>query len=864
MLSKTIHYLLRSLCVLSLALVGCAGDSDDEALFSYELDDDSTVGTTYQVVIDIFGDGSVNLDSQLQPQISANATHGSSVSAMNTAHDAFTCIDEICEGSFEEGETIIILASSDPDWAFSNWSGCDVVTDNACEIKLSSDRELFLTFSSDKPLEVASDLIYLSEEQMRAIVDYDVDSEVIQFASGADISNISVGDIIISTGIYTNANSSDNVEIYFAKRVVDINALTGSSTFIETVGASLDEFILDGVLTYNSNSELASSSTNYAPLIYNPITPSSLTVSEPSINFVVYDKDGNDATIHDQVIITGDLSATFDPDVGIDFSILKGLKYFRLVGDTKISGKLGLKYGGEAFSFPEKKPTLITKTFPPFVVGPVIFVPKIDLYLSAVASFDASINPTVTIDITTTPWVKYSNDGSGWSSSGNFESNTRFTSLEDSITVKGSAELGAGIVGSIMVYGVAGPKLDAGPYIGAEFYPILENSNCFFDYNTYYGLEGIIGGDFKLFSKRMRYEITLFNLKNFITQGNNCTNSGSASEPPTTPSSLTVAALDGNALSLGWEASTDDGFVKNYYVSRIANNKSTSVAKPSGTYYIDEDLSPSTEYCYQVAAIDNNNKKSEYSRVECQYTHAEYDVELPSEPTNLVASTNSSSSIDLSWDASYDASGVEGYVIFDESSTYVEPYIVEEVSGQDNTSVGIYSLNQGTQYCYSVAAVDIFGNMSTRSSISCAQTKDGSEAEWTIYMGCQGADYNIEDSIDLDLDTSGEIPYVINKGEDYDGSALAYHITGYYFASEGNIDGAISWTFENSSSVRKDEFLAHIGSGDSGDVNMDQVVVTGCDGKIRFVRKDVMASEASPVLNVDIPVTNSKLMFNNK
>jgi hypothetical protein len=102
-------------------------------------------------------------------------------------------------------------------------------------------------------------------------------------------------------------------------------------------------------------------------------------------------------------------------------------------------------------------------------------------------------------------------------------------------------------------------------------------------------------------------------------------------------------------------------------------------------------------------------------------------------------------------------------------------------------------------------------------------------------MACTGAPYLITKGVDLNVDDMSNVD-VADTANDYDGSALAYHLYGTYSPVAKSISAKISWTFANSSSTRLDGFTANLSSNDSGDVPMTQVQVTGCDATIRFTK----------------------------
>jgi hypothetical protein len=90
------------------------------------------------------------------------------------------------------------------------------------------------------------------------------------------------------------------------------------------------------------------------------------------------------------------------------------------------------------------------------------------------------------------------------------------------------------------------------------------------------------------------------------------------------------------------------------------------------------------------------------------------DTQAPSAPTNLAATTQSSSQISLSWSASSDDVGVTGYKIFRNGT---------QVGTVNATTYLDTGLSAATTYSYTVAAYDAAGNSSSQSSAKSATTQ---------------------------------------------------------------------------------------------------------------------------------------------
>ena len=88
------------------------------------------------------------------------------------------------------------------------------------------------------------------------------------------------------------------------------------------------------------------------------------------------------------------------------------------------------------------------------------------------------------------------------------------------------------------------------------------------------------------------------------------------------------------------------------------------------------------------------------------------DASPPSNPTGLIATVASSTQVNLSWTASTDNVGVQGYKLY-RNGTYVAA-----IGPIGSTSVSDTGLTSGTAYSYTVSAIDGAGNESGQSPIA--------------------------------------------------------------------------------------------------------------------------------------------------
>ena len=191
------------------------------------------------------------------------------------------------------------------------------------------------------------------------------------------------------------------------------------------------------------------------------------------------------------------------------------------------------------------------------------------------------------------------------------------------------------------------------------------------------------------------------------------------SQAPTTPTNLSVSAVSSSQINLSWTASTDNVGVTGYRVYRGG----VQIGTPSGTSYSSTSLSPSTTYSYTVAAVDGAGNISPQSTSAEATTQAPPppDTQAPTVPTNLSATAQSSSQINLSWTASTDNVGVTGYRV--ERCTGSSCTTFTQIGTPATNSYSDTGLAANTTYRYRVRAADAAGNLSNYSSIVNATTQ---------------------------------------------------------------------------------------------------------------------------------------------
>jgi chitodextrinase len=137
----------------------------------------------------------------------------------------------------------------------------------------------------------------------------------------------------------------------------------------------------------------------------------------------------------------------------------------------------------------------------------------------------------------------------------------------------------------------------------------------------------------------------------------------------------------------------------------------------TGTAYSNTGLTNGTSYRYQVRATDAAGNLSAYSNVASATTP---DTTPPTAPSNLTATTASSSQVNLKWTASTDNVGVTGYLVERcEGAGCTSFTQVATVSGTTYSNTGLAA---DTVYRFRVRATDAAGNLSPYSNVASAST----------------------------------------------------------------------------------------------------------------------------------------------
>ena len=186
-------------------------------------------------------------------------------------------------------------------------------------------------------------------------------------------------------------------------------------------------------------------------------------------------------------------------------------------------------------------------------------------------------------------------------------------------------------------------------------------------------------------------------------------------QPPSAPQGLAVTGSSQTSISVSWNASTDNVGVSGYDLYR----NGTSIGTTSATSRTFSSLTCGTSYTLGVDAFDAAGNKSAASTISAS-TAACPDTQAPTAPTGLTVTGSTTTSLSISWSASFDNVSVTGYDVYKGST----------VAGTTSTftSYTVSGLTCGTSYTLAVDAFDAAGNKSAKTSLTtstaaCADTQ---------------------------------------------------------------------------------------------------------------------------------------------
>ncbi|MFW6012935.1 MAG: fibronectin type III domain-containing protein [Candidatus Bipolaricaulota bacterium] len=213
------------------------------------------------------------------------------------------------------------------------------------------------------------------------------------------------------------------------------------------------------------------------------------------------------------------------------------------------------------------------------------------------------------------------------------------------------------------------------------YYYIRLKTNCCGYYRTYFRIQKD-GGGFQLPADSSEEE---------------------APTAPDRPDNFNLSSTSPNQIELSWDSVS--GPVEGFLIYR--NGRELDTVSPNTTSYVDRDLEGESEYCYQVAAF-NEEGESELSSESCGETFKLIKTETtPSTPSELSAEASGPEEIELTWTDNSD--NEEGFRIYRNGSEL-------DTVGSNTTRYVDDTVRPDTDYSYKVAAFNSAGESSTSSS----------------------------------------------------------------------------------------------------------------------------------------------------
>jgi hypothetical protein len=201
--------------------------------------------------------------------------------------------------------------------------------------------------------------------------------------------------------------------------------------------------------------------------------------------------------------------------------------------------------------------------------------------------------------------------------------------------------------------------------------------------------------------------------RNWLTRGLFTFTQTTDTIAPSKPGTPTGSSSTFDSIDLSWAASTDNiPGPLTYRIYRDGNVVGQVTSSSGGTLaYHDGGLIAGTSHVYTVDALDGSSNPSTMSDASDAITVLSPDVTAPSTPGAPVGVSNSTSSIDLSWDASTDDRDASvTYRIFRDDPAQ----LVGQVISSSTTTVSFTdtALPIGSDHTYWIDAADASGNTS--------------------------------------------------------------------------------------------------------------------------------------------------------
>jgi hypothetical protein len=230
------------------------------------------------------------------------------------------------------------------------------------------------------------------------------------------------------------------------------------------------------------------------------------------------------------------------------------------------------------------------------------------------------------------------------------------------------------------------------------------------------------------------------------------------------------------------------------------------------------------------------------------------DTQAPTVPANLTASNIANTSLDLSWDASTDNTGVTGYDVYQDGASIGSP---------TSTTYSVSGLTANTSYSFTVRAKDAAGNVSANSTAANATTTNVVQYTLTTNTTGQGT---VSGGGTYNSATSVTVTATAASGWDFSGWSGALSGNTNPASVTMNSDKTITATFTEtpviSTSTEKYRLTWRDNTSTTMVVGWNQV--TGTNPVVHYGTTDFGSNYASYPLSKAVDRTVSSKGMNNK
>jgi hypothetical protein len=160
------------------------------------------------------------------------------------------------------------------------------------------------------------------------------------------------------------------------------------------------------------------------------------------------------------------------------------------------------------------------------------------------------------------------------------------------------------------------------------------------------------------------------------------------------PGNFTGQAVSASTVNLSWSAVSG---ATGYGVQQWENSTWMTIGTPSGTTWVATGLGAASINYFRVAAFDATSTSA--------FTNYISVLTRPASPTNVVATTVSTSQINLTWNA---VGGVTSYYVYDRIGQGAWNWVQTLAVGQ--TSLAVPGLSAGVTYTFDVSANNAAGS----------------------------------------------------------------------------------------------------------------------------------------------------------